>query len=79
MICPALYVKEVPVTNQNGVSLGDSDDRHQDDDEIEEKRTKTSEEGREQGAPETPSYLLVSCSAYSDLREGYNVELVLED
>ena len=79
MICPTLYVKEVPVTNQNGVSLGDSDDRHQDDDEIEEKRTKTSEEGREQGAPETPPICWCPARLREDLREGYNVELVLED
>ena len=36
-------------------------------------------EGREQGELETPSHLLTSCSAYSDLREGVNPELVLED
>ena len=28
---------------------------------------------------ETPSHLLGECSAYSDLREGANPELVLED
>jgi hypothetical protein len=36
-------------------------------------------EGREQGELETPSHLLTSCSAYSDLRTGVNPELVLED
>ena len=35
-------------------------------------------EGREQGELETPSHLLTSCSAYSDLRAGVNPELVLE-
>ena len=29
--------------------------------------------------PETPSHLLCDCTAYSDLREGRNPELVLED
>ena len=33
----------------------------------------------EEGVLETPSHLLVSCAAYSDLREGSNPELVLED
>ena len=28
---------------------------------------------------ETPSHLLSECSAYSDLRDGVNPELVLED
>ena len=37
------------------------------------------EQGREQGELETPSHLLTSCSAYSDLRAGVNPELVLED
>ena len=36
-------------------------------------------EGREEGVLETPSHLLSECSAYSDLREGANPELVLED
>ena len=36
-------------------------------------------EGREQGVLQTPSHLLSDCSAYSDLREGANLELVLED
>ena len=36
-------------------------------------------EGREEGELETPSHLLTSCSAYSDLRAGANSELVLED
>ena len=36
-------------------------------------------EGREEGVLETPSHLLKECSAYSDLREGVNPELVLED
>ena len=36
-------------------------------------------EGREQGVLETPAHLLGSCSAYSDLRVGLNVEQVLED
>ena len=36
-------------------------------------------EGREQGVLETPSHLLCDCTAYSDLREGRNPELVLED
>ena len=37
------------------------------------------DEGRVRGGLETPSHLLVSCSAYSDLREGCDPELVLED
>ena len=37
------------------------------------------DEGREQGVLETPSHLLISCSAYEDLREGINPELVLQD
>ena len=37
------------------------------------------DEGREQGVLETPSHLLVSCSAYADLRAGINPELVLQD
>ena len=36
-------------------------------------------EGREQGALETPEHLLSDCRAYSDLRTGLNVEVVLED
>ena len=36
-------------------------------------------EGREEGVLETPSHLLSECSAYSDLRDGVNPELVLED
>ena len=36
-------------------------------------------EGREDGVLETPSHLLIDCTAYSDLREGVNPELVLED
>ena len=36
-------------------------------------------EGREEGVLEIPSHLLSDCSAYSDLREGANLELVLED
>ena len=36
-------------------------------------------EGREEGALETPEHLLSTCGAYSDLREGLNVEAVLED
>ena len=35
--------------------------------------------GREQGALETPEHLLSDCSAYSDLRTGLNVEVVLEN
>ena len=36
-------------------------------------------EGREQGVLETPEHFLTDCSAYSDIREGLNVEVVLED
>ena len=36
-------------------------------------------EGREDGVLETPSHLLSDCTAYSDLRDGVNLELVLED
>ena len=36
-------------------------------------------EGREEGVLETPSHLLRECEAYSDLREGDDPELVLED
>ena len=36
-------------------------------------------EGREQGVLETPEHLLTECSAYSSLREGLNVDVVLED
>ena len=38
-----------------------------------------SREGREDGVLETPSHLLSDCTAYSDLRDGVNLELVLED
>ena len=37
------------------------------------------DEGRETGELETPEHLLNSCSAYSDLREGIDPELVIED
>ena len=37
------------------------------------------EEGRVEGVLETPSHLLLSCAAYSDLREGSDPEGVLED
>ena len=37
------------------------------------------DDGRERGVLETPSHLLVTCSAYSDLREGCDPELVMED
>ena len=36
-------------------------------------------EGREEGVLETPSLLLSDCSAYSDLRDGVNPEIMLED
>ena len=34
---------------------------------------------RGQGVLETPSHLLLSCAAYSDLREGSDLEGMLED
>ena len=37
------------------------------------------DEGREKGELETSEHLLNSCSAYSDLREGINPELIIED
>ena len=36
-------------------------------------------EGRKDGVLETPSHLLSDCTAYSDLRERVNPELVLDD
>ena len=36
-------------------------------------------DGREQGVLESPAHLLITCSAYADLRGGIDPELVLED
>ena len=37
------------------------------------------DEGRDQGLLETPEHILSSCTAYSDLRVGWNPENIIED
>ena len=63
--------------------MEDDDDRHQDDHEVQVREGQVQlphcDEGREKGELETTDHLLNSCSAYSDLREGIDPELVIED
>ena len=60
--------------------MEDDDDRHQDY-QVQEGQVQMPhcDEGREKDELETPKHLLNSSSAYSDLREGINPELIVKD